>query len=105
MVDNEPILNSASQLSADLAAVARDSRPEQIDVMSRFGQVLAQLIDAASFPTLCGMLAAGVFDQPDDPDEEFNFGLRMVLDGVALLVEERHAANQTPQRALRGHRS
>ena len=58
--------------------------------MSRYGQILAQVIDAERFPTLCGMLAAGAFDQPDDdPEVEFNFGLQRVLDGVALLVQER----------------
>lgn len=83
-------VRSVGQLSADLAATERDSRPVPVSVMSQYGQILAQVIEAEHFPTLCGMLASGAFDQPDDdPDEEFNFGLRMVLDGVALLVQER----------------
>jgi AcrR family transcriptional regulator len=83
-------VRSLGLLSADLAAAERDSGPEQISVMSRYGQVLAQVIDAERFPTLCDVLASGAFDQPDDdPDDEFTFGLQMVLDGVALLVQER----------------
>ncbi len=96
-------VRSLGQLSADLAAAERVSRPEQLSVMSRYGQVLAQVIDAARFPALCGMLASGAFDQPDDdPDDEFNFGLQMVLDGVARLVEQRDRAQPVtfPRRDL-----
>jgi hypothetical protein len=60
--------------------------------MSRYGRMLAQLIDAESFPTLCRFLASGAFDQPDDdPDVEFNVGLQILLNGVAGLVEERQS--------------
>ncbi len=99
-------VRGVGQLSADLAEADEESRPGQSAVMSQYGQVLAQLIDAEGFPTLRGMLASGVFDQPDDePDVEFNFGLRMILDGVARLVQERHATRQMPGKALRGQPS
>lgn len=83
-------MRGVAQLSTDLAAAERDRRPEHLSMTSQYGRILAQVIDAEHFPTLCGMLASGAFDQPDDdPEEEFNFGLRMALDGVALLVQER----------------
>jgi AcrR family transcriptional regulator len=95
-------VRSVGQLSADLAAAERDRRSEQTSVMSHYGRMLAQVIDAEHFPTLCGMLARGVFDQPDDdPDEEFDFGLRTLLDGVALLVQARQATQKMPRQVLR----
>ncbi len=90
-------VRGVAQLLIDLAAAERDARPEQLSGMSPYGQLLAQVIDAERFPTLCGMLASGAFDQPDDdPDEDFSFGLRTVLDGVALLVRERQPTQKTP---------
>jgi AcrR family transcriptional regulator len=85
-------VRSVGQLSADIDAAQRALPPEQRSVMSRYGRMLAQLIDAENFPTLCNFLASGVFDQPDDePDVEFNVGLQILLDGVALLVQERQS--------------
>ncbi len=90
-------VRGVAQLLIDLAAAERDGRPARTPVMSHYGQMLAQVIDAERFPTLCGMLASGAFDQPDDdPDEDFTFGLRTVLDGVALLVRERQPTRKTP---------
>ncbi len=92
-------VRGVAQLLIDLAAAERDGRPEQLSVMNHYGQMLAQVIDAERFPTLCGMLASGEFDQPDDdPDEDVSFGLRTVLDGVALLVRERQPTQKTPPR-------
>lgn len=96
-------VRGVGQLSADLAEAEADSRPAPGSVMRHYGQVLAQLIDAEGFPTLRGMLAAGLFDLPDDePDAEFTFGLRMLLDGVARLVQERDRERTTSTKALRG---
>ena len=43
------------------------------------------------FPAIAAVLAAGVFEAPDDqdPDAEFNFGLERILDGVAALLRKR----------------
>jgi hypothetical protein len=32
------------------------------------------------------VLAAGVFDTADDPDDKFAFGLERILDGIDTLV-------------------
>ena len=47
--------------------------------------------DAPRFPAIAAVLAAGVFEAPDDqdPDAEFNFGLERILDGVAALLRKR----------------
>jgi hypothetical protein len=34
-------------------------------------------------------IAAGVFDEPDDGDFDFSFGLERVLDGIETLIEKR----------------
>jgi hypothetical protein len=35
------------------------------------------------------VIAAGVFDEPDDGDFDFSFGLERVLDGIETLIEKR----------------
>lgn len=82
-------VRGVGQLLVDIAEAERANPPGQGAAMSQYGQVLSQLIDADRFPALCGVLASGALDDDDDPDAEFHFGLRRVLDGVAVLVQER----------------
>ncbi len=75
------------QLLVDIAGAERAIPPGQTAAMSQYGQILSQLIDADRFPALCGILASGALDDDDDdPDAEFHFGLRRVLDGIAVLI-------------------
>ena len=57
--------------------------------MSSYGRLLATLIDRERFPALSAALDAGAFDEPDDQDSEFVFGLARVLDGIGVLVAAR----------------
>ena len=51
--------------------------------------LLRRLVDADRFPALAAALAAGVFDnENEDPQAEFNSGLRRLLDGIGVLIEE-----------------
>jgi len=75
-------------LAADLQMAARASRSSAQDAMSSYGRLLSALVDAQRFPAISALLAAGVFDGPDVPDAEFDFGLERILDGVAVLVRE-----------------
>ena len=79
-------VRNEATLSADLAAAA--SAP----IMPTWSQQLARLTEAERFPALHAALASGVFDQDDDPDDEFTFGLERVLDGIEALVRRRGAA-------------
>jgi hypothetical protein len=52
-------------------------------------RLLARLTDPERFPALRARLAAGVFDEPDDGEFDFSFGLERVLDGIETLIEQR----------------
>lgn len=59
------------------------------EIMPAYGRLLATLIGRESYPALSAALDAGAFDEPDDPDAEFIFGLARVLDGIGVLVADR----------------
>jgi Tetracyclin repressor-like, C-terminal domain len=59
--------------------------------MSGYGRLLARLTTPEQFPAVRAVIESGVFDEPDDPDAEFSFGLERLLDGVGVLVDRRAA--------------
>jgi AcrR family transcriptional regulator len=55
-----------------------------------YGQLLRRLIDPQQFPALMRVVESGVFEeQPGYTDEDFEFGLQRILDGVAALIRSR----------------
>jgi AcrR family transcriptional regulator len=54
--------------------------------MAGYGQLLRALLDPSRFPELSAVAASGVMDKNDPWDENFEFGLERVLDGVDVLV-------------------
>ena len=66
---------------ADLSASFLASSPAQ-DAMANYGRLLARLTDPQRFPALHAAIASGAFDEPDEPDNEFVFGLERILDGI-----------------------
>jgi AcrR family transcriptional regulator len=82
-------------LEADLSEAARASGSDPQAAMPNYGRLLAKLTDADRFPALHAVIAAGVFDGPEDPQDledlnaEFAFGLDRVLDGIDALVRAR----------------
>ena len=68
-------------LDLDLAAGAAGE-----NVMPTYAQMLAALIQGGDFPALEAAIASGALGDEDDPDSEFEFGLKCVLDGVAALI-------------------
>ena len=78
-------VRNEATLSADLAAAAGP-------IMPTWGRQIGALTDPERFPALHAALGSGVFDQDDDADDEFTFGLERVLDGIEALVTERGAA-------------
>lgn len=87
-VRNEAQL-SIDLLAAEAAAVAAYGEPVS------YGQMLSRLIDPERFPALTRMVRDGVFDVSEGySEEDFNFGLQRVLDGIEVLVESRAEADR-----------
>jgi AcrR family transcriptional regulator len=73
-------VRNEATLVADMSA--------QTEIMVPWARMLRELTDQESFPALRQALASGAFDQDDDPDDEFVWGLERILDGIAALVKE-----------------
>jgi hypothetical protein len=77
-------------LQADIAAAqAAGAAAPESELMASYGRLLARLTDPQRFPALHAVIAAGVFDEPDDGDFDFSFGLERVLDGIETLIDRR----------------
>jgi AcrR family transcriptional regulator len=79
-------VRNEATLAADIAAAVADSGGE---VMPGWAQTLAHVTDAERFPALHAALASEAFEQDDEMDDEFVWGLQRILDGVAALIAER----------------
>jgi AcrR family transcriptional regulator len=82
-------VRNESTLMADIAAATQVSGSRAQTVVSDYGRLMATLTDAERFPALHAVIAAGVFDDLDDPDTDFVFGLERLLDGVDALMRSR----------------
>lgn len=82
-VRNEALLASDIQR----AAAARGATMEA--ATASYGHLLAALVDSRRFPALSETIASGVFNQVGDVNEDFDFGLARILDGVDVLVRAR----------------
>jgi AcrR family transcriptional regulator len=60
------------------------------DSAAGYGPALAALLDANTFPALTELIAAGAFEEPDD---DFDFGLHRVLDGIDVLIRTRNGSS------------
>jgi AcrR family transcriptional regulator len=83
-------VRSELALMADVAAGAAAAGTAP-NVMPHYARLLRRLTDAERYPALHDAMAAGAFDEEDDAEQEFEFGLVRLLDGVAALVDERAA--------------
>jgi AcrR family transcriptional regulator len=79
-------VRNEATLMADLSAASAESGSSVEDVMARTAHTLRRLADPARYPAVARSLESGVVDGPDDPDVDFGFGLRCVLDGVAVAL-------------------
>ena len=95
-------VRNAATLAADIAAA--HTADEQ--TMRSFGALLQRFTDAEHFPALHAAIADGAFDDDDDIDAEFVFGLERVLDGIGALVSRSAgAAGRRSRDARRAPRS
>jgi AcrR family transcriptional regulator len=78
------------RLTSDLARSDAETDAEN-------ARLISQYVDAERYPALRPALDAGIFEDGDDPEEHFRFGLERILDGVERLVTAR--ARRTPARS------
>ena len=76
-------------LSADLQNAARAAGSTTGQATAAYGRLLARLTNPDQFPAITRAIESGVFNEPDPPDSEFDFGLERILDGLAVLIERR----------------
>ncbi|MER5651043.1 TetR/AcrR family transcriptional regulator [Streptosporangium sp. NPDC002524] len=73
-------------LLADLQEAFDASQVTDEEMLSDYGQALARLTDAERFPEIHELLEGRVFDMSSGPEDEFDFGMERILDGLAVLV-------------------
>jgi AcrR family transcriptional regulator len=56
--------------------------------MRQYRELMAKLTDPVRFPATTRLLESGVFDAPGGPDDEFDFGLERILDGIECLIDQ-----------------
>ena len=87
-------VRSQAMLEAEIAAAqAAGAAPPDAELLGAYGRLLSRLTDPERFPALHAVIAAGVFDEEDEPDDEFTFGLERVLDGIETLIENRRSGH------------
>lgn len=89
-------VRAEASVTADLVAAAAEAGVAWEDTMPAYGRILARLADPRDFPALTKVIEAGVLDRADPPEEEFDFGLERILDGVQALVDARRTAAAGP---------
>ena len=82
-------VRNEARLTTDMLAAAKTAgiTPEQ--AMDSYGSMLSQLIDPKRFPAVTAAITSGALDDEDGLEGEFEFGLNRILDGVAVLLENR----------------
>jgi len=76
-------------VGAQISAAQKAAGSTNEQSMSAYRAILSQLLDPQRFPEMLAVLDSGIFDLPDDPEFEFEFGLARILDGIEALVRQR----------------
>jgi AcrR family transcriptional regulator len=84
-------VRNQATLEADLMIAARTSGLSPEHVGASYSDLLARLTDAARFPAIHALLTARVFIGDGAIEDDFQFGLDRVLDGIEVLVRARAA--------------
>ena len=89
-------VRNQATLEADLMIAARASGTSPEAVGAGYGALLARLTDADRFPAIHALLAARVFSSDGAIEDDFQFGLDRILDGIDVLVRARAADAAAP---------
>lgn len=79
-------VRSHATMESQIDAAVRAAGMTGEEAMAGYGQLLRALLDPHRFPELTAVAASGVMDKNDPWDENFDFGLDRILDGVDVLV-------------------
>jgi len=96
----------ASSLAQQLAEGSDDAGLDQARVEQDYGRTLAKLVDPDRFPEAAKLFASPFFTPPAEQpaekpaDDEFVFGLELILDGVAATI----ASADCPEEPVNGRR-
>ncbi|MFD0595882.1 TetR/AcrR family transcriptional regulator C-terminal domain-containing protein [Catellatospora coxensis] len=82
-------VRSDATVAVDMLTAVQAVDSSLDEAISAYGKLLKLLVEPARFPALGRVIAAGVFDQVDEPYDEFVFGLDRILDGVGQLIAQR----------------
>jgi AcrR family transcriptional regulator len=94
-------VRNQATMESQIAAAFVASYASADEAMSAYSGILRSLIDPHRFPELSDVLASGVVDRADGPDDEFTFGMDRILDGIEVLV----TARSQPPRKTPGQKS
>jgi len=82
-------VRNEATLNASITEALRAAGSNEEELATGYGRMLDGLTATGRFPALRRMIAAGVFAGSGRPDDDFEFGLERVLDGIDSLVRER----------------
>ncbi len=88
-------VRNQATLEADLILAARTSGLAPQEVGANYADLLARVTDAARFPEIHALLAARVFAGDGAIEDDFQFGLDRILDGIDVLIRARAADPRT----------
>lgn len=84
-------VRNVASTEGDIANAVMASGQDMNEWMTSYADQIQQVASPERFPAIAAFIAAGVFDAADDPDDEFNFGLERILDGIGVLIEREAA--------------
>jgi AcrR family transcriptional regulator len=82
-------VRAEATMEADIGAAIAATQATPEEWMAYYGRLITTLTDPARYPAITKLLASGAFDRADDPSDEFVFGLTRILDGIAVLANDR----------------
>ena len=88
-------VQGAARSAVEAIQVVQDTGVTEGQWWSERSQFWEEIFDVESFPTMTAVWEAGGFEEPED---DFEFGLQRVLDGVETLVNERQRAGKNKSR-------
>jgi AcrR family transcriptional regulator len=76
-----------AQLTRDLEHGRRRTAVSESEAAEQYRRVLAELVTEDRFPATWAAITQGLFGGDEDEDDEFEFGLQRILDGIAAYID------------------